>query len=167
MALRPTTADWNEILDYPYYGLFETGTHEGTFARLAKFHFKEVLTVENNEYYYRNAYEERTGVKYIFGDSVEQLKEHLPLEGRWVFYLDAHYFIDPKRKLSETPFPLFKEIEIITSNQAEWLIIVDDVHNFGKKAVQPDWKEVTEESLGKYGKTRIYKDVCVIYQDIK
>lgn len=174
MALRPSSTDWQAILEdnTEYAGLFETGTHKGDFAILAKKQFQEVITVENNEYYYNLAREDKTGIKYYYGDSVEKLNLILPLEGRWVFYLDAHYFIDPDKRLTKSRFPLFKELDLITSRQPEWLIIVDDVHNFGvnRKDLKIDpgvqeWEAVTVQNLAKYGRPVIYKDVCLIYQE--
>lgn len=166
MALRPTTKDWTYFLKgKPFAGFFETGTFKGELARMAMAtgHFERVITCDNNSYYYNLAKEPDSGVEYYFAESTMLLRNLLPLEGRWLFHLDAHFFGDKDGKLvrGRAAFPLWNELDLITQKQPEWLILVDDVHCFG---THHEWIEVDEKSLSKYGSTEIYDDVCIIHQ---
>lgn len=161
--------------------LIETGTCEGGFAIIAASVFNKVITIELNSYYYERAKKELQfidNVELINGNSIDVLKNILPKQKRpLVFYLDAHFF-NPDN--SESPliprseFPLFKELELIKTRNKKDIVIIDDVHTFGRERPelryknQPDWELVNTESIlnsiGTYTKYDVIDDAFIIWK---
>jgi hypothetical protein len=138
--------------------LIETGTLKAqNVVRLAPW-FQRAYSIELSPDLWRAAREKygldtEGGIYFLLGDSAELLPELLKrIRKPVVLYLDAHYCADDQVAASE--FPLWAELEAIRRHSYADLVIVDDVHNFGKK--RPDlavhesgraWEHVTRESV--------------------
>ena len=90
-----------------------------------------------------------------------------------VFFLDAHYCkLDPP--IAKSKFPLWEELKTISNRNLPDIVIVDDVHTFGKKrddllfqAGEKEWEHVTPENILEYlpnaKKSEIYKDSFIVW----
>jgi hypothetical protein len=142
----------NFVAEQGVYTYVETGTAHGEQLMIAKYLFPDVIGIELDPH---NAAlsAKNSGCMVIEGKSEDILpKLHLP--GPVCFYLDAHYcHLDPP--IEKSHFPLWEELNFIGSRDNEHdIIIVDDVHTFGKE--RPDlkfddgcseWEVVTEGNL--------------------
>ena len=142
--------------------LIETGTCEGGFSSIASDVFKKVITIELNDYYYHKAKSNLgslVNVDLIQGDSAKVLPELLKKHKEPLFiYLDAHFFNCDNAEVPLIPrseFPLFKELKAISKRKVKDIIVVDDVHSFGRERPDlrfsdaPDWENVTTDSIVK------------------
>jgi len=116
-------------------------------------------------------------VELILGDSAQVVPElaksiHEPV----LWYLDAHWF--PGANISrENPFPLWDELDAIAARTYPDIVMVDDVHAFGRDdwgcdhpaGVVERWGELSEEAivtrLGRVVKSLIAMDKVVCYLD--
>ena len=151
---RLTKADLEKLLALLpcQYSYVETGVADGDQLVIANEVFRRVLGIELSEHYCKVA-SEISGCLVVQGKSEEMLPR-LYFPGPTVFYLDAHYCqLDPP--IEKSHFPLWEELNFIASRDNKHdIIIVDDVHTFGK--VRPElkyddetqeWANVTENSL--------------------
>ncbi len=136
----------------------ETGTLKAqNVVRLAPW-FQRAYSIELSEDLWRAAREKygvstEGGIYFLLGDSAELLPELLKrIRKPVVLYLDAHYC--EGRGTAGSEFPLWAELDAAARHPYADLVIVDDVHNFGKK--RPDlavhesgrgWEHVTRESV--------------------
>lgn len=150
----------------------ETGTWEGEQLKIAVKVFANVWGVELNPHYAELSQTNVPEAMLECGDSVGFLRQFqgLVLGKAAVLYLDAHFCIlDPP--VQKARFPLWEELATIRS----WgpmgnIIIVDDVHTFGKNRPElkhegwPDWESVTPESLNNFfdREGKVLKDGYVI-----
>lgn len=142
--------------DYAGISVFvETGTYKcNSILGMAPL-FRELHTIELAKELYDQAVKkcEGKGINLHHGDSAKilpvvarQIKEPV------IFYLDAHWFVDPE-VTKENPFPLWDEMRAILSRKMKDIIVVDDVHAFGRThdpKGQPDlcaWSQVSVQSL--------------------
>lgn len=125
----------------------ETGTFEGEFtACLAKL-FSSVHTIELS----RELYERRphiVGATFHLGDSrvvLKQLAEEI--KEPCLFYLDAHYWKIDRPVVGKGDHPLFGELVTLSKRPHQDVVVVDDVHAFGRKG--DGWEDVLPENLAK------------------
>jgi hypothetical protein len=90
-----------------------------------------------------------------------------------VFFLDAHYCkLDPP--IAKSKFPLWEELKTISNRNLPDIVVVDDVHTFGKKRDdllfqegEKEWEYVTPENILEYlpnaKKSEIYKDSFIVW----
>jgi hypothetical protein len=127
-------------------------------VRLAPW-FKRAYSIELSEDLWREAREKfgpstEDDIYFLLGDSAELLPELLKrIRKPVVLYLDAHYCCFGGETRASV-FPLWAELDAAREHPYADLVIVDDVHNFGKK--RPDlavhesgrgWEHVTRESV--------------------
>lgn len=140
----------------------ETGTFEGATARLLKQRFPIVHTIELQPERWRRCVEEyaRTGIQFHLGDSSEHVAALAAAyaDTPVCWYLDAHWFAvqfgaNGRWGLpvaSSVPFPLWAELDAICARNQPDVVIVDDVHAFGRSP-SPDicdgWITVNRETL--------------------
>jgi hypothetical protein len=134
----------------------ETGTFEGQTTQLLARHFPTVHTIELEPQRWRRCVETLGSIGAIFhlGDSA-QLVARLSAAYHDVpvcWYLDAHWFAVQagrgKWKLpvsDASPFPLWDELTVIAGRKTPDLIIVDDVHCFGRD--HSGWQSVSQASI--------------------
>lgn len=113
--------------------LIETGTYLGGMIRTHADNFQEIHTVELMEKYYLTAKDDFRNKKNItchFGESVDMLKKIVPtLNGKIIYWLDAHYSVDVfARGISDCP--ALQELDIIFTNEADPIILIDDARDF-------------------------------------
>jgi len=150
--------------------LIETGTHKGHSTAIFSEYFTTVETIEINQNYYEKAMvfcEGIDNISFHFGDSANILKELcVAHKDPVIFFLDAHNVrVIP---LVEEGFPLWDEIDTIIGRNQSDIIVIDDVHTFGKQRPELtfndelNWEEVTVGSiLKKIGKERVLKSYLV------
>lgn len=139
--------------------IIETGTCEGGFSIIASGVFKNVITIELNNIYYEKAVSNCSNIKnieLILGNSTEELPKLINTKESLAFYLDAHYFNNNNAEVPLIPkseFPLWRELEIICARNKHDIIMIDDVHTFGRERLElryndkPDWELVTTENI--------------------
>lgn len=152
----------------------ETGTRLGETAYLASRVFDWVYTIELSEPLHAKA-KERFGsigtMRFYLGDSAKVLPElcetiHKPA----LFFLDAHWYSDAigLPVADGNPFPLWQELEAIAARNLPDIVIVDDVHSFGRRRPILEWTKVSTESIYQHlgGRVREHEyigDVFVCY----
>ena len=132
--------------------LIETGTLEGNNAVQLCPLFRVVHTVEFSESLWRRAAElhRARNISFLLGDSavvVPQLSRAYS-DRPAIWYLDAHWFSLGAGKFPisrENPFPLWSEISVLAGRNQPDIIIVDDVHSFGREG--EGWEKVSKENL--------------------
>lgn len=132
--------------------IVETGTWKAEFSTLACALFDRVYSVERHAELFALAVAryELTRVDFILGDS----REHLPrlsaeITEPCVWYLDSHK-LPGGGGAGDDDHPLMDELAILNPRKQQDIIVVDDVHAFGKllrKKVTSDWTHVTEASI--------------------
>ncbi len=163
--------------------LIETGTLKGqNVVRLAPW-FQRAYSIELSPDLWRAAREKfglstEGGIYFLLGDSAELLPELLKrIRKPVVLYLDAHYCADDQVAASE--FPLWAELDAAARHPYADLVIVDDVHNFGKK--RPDlavhesgrgWEHVTRKSIlealgDRVIKSYVHRDQFIVHTERK
>lgn len=153
--------------------LVETGTYRGKTSLLASRHFQIVHTIELSRRLFRRARRrlKPAGVVCHLGDSrvlVPRLCAQFTEPVAW--YLDAHFFRDPQRLAADNPLPLMDELTAIASRPWPDIVIVDDVHDFGRvDHGLPGWDAITQDSicdaLGRVRESRIVDDQLVIWRN--
>lgn len=153
--------------------LVETGTYTGKTTLLATQHFGRVETIELSERLYRAAAKllEPMGVVCHFGDTrviLPRLCRELAEPVVW--YLDAHYWREPLQAAEKNPLPLQEELTAIAARPWPDVVIVDDVHAFGRTDHKlPGWEVVTPEwicaLLGRVREWQIVGDQCLAWRN--
>lgn len=158
----------------------ETGTFEAATTKLLRDVFDLVFTIELEPDRWRMALERfwQEGIFFLLGDSAKIVpliaKAYSGVSLLW--FLDAHWFDinghvnDFKLPVAkDNPCPLWAELDGVLSHNQKDIVIVDDVHAFGRKDDNPGgWWAITKEGLDEYlGKrlqsSAIVKDVYVAY----
>ena len=149
----------DERPDYPKPGIFvETGTYKAQSILAMDRWFDETHTIEIETGLYEKAVKKcaRTKINLHHGDSAEivpRLAKQLGQPAIW--YLDAHWFPDPQVH-GEKPFPLWDELKAIVDREKRDIIIVDDLHAFGRRCLHNGkedrcpWWEVSMKSLEEF-----------------
>lgn len=135
----------------------ETGTGWADTTALLAHYFDRVITIELSQELYgfvsRNKRLKSWGVEFIHGDSVVKVPELCrQIEEPCFWYLDAHWCQGGKftgRTSAMNPSPLFDELAAIAARKYADVVVVDDVHAFGRNANwdKTRWWEVTEETI--------------------
>lgn len=134
----------------------ETGTYHGQQLAVAAPLFARAIGVELNPEFVKASARAAPSAELICGDT----REVLPRLARDIkepalFYLDAH-FCKTKPPISPSPFPLWDELIVLRARGYPDIVLVDDVHTFGKKRPElnyrgaPDWEGVTEASISSF-----------------
>lgn len=135
----------------------ETGTWQGDATAVFADMFRDVYTVDISEYCHARAlarFSEVDNVKCLYGDSAKVVPILCQLIKEPCFwFLDAHFpdaWPTAKTKYipQTNPLPLFDELTAICERQHEDIVIVDDVHAFGRKGgIAGLWETVTIKTL--------------------
>jgi hypothetical protein len=178
---RLSPGDVDELLDtYLSRGIssgIETGTCQGIQTQnFANSKLETIHTIELSMDLYLRASKKKyaNSGKIVFhhGDSAKLLPElcrELYPQDPLLIYLDAHYCTVPGDEAAES-FPLWEELEFVSNRLRGDLLVVDDLHTFGKD--RPDlktdvWKQVTVRSVcdavGGGREVRKYKDHLIFY----
>lgn len=150
--------------------VIETGTYKGVTTKWFAENFKNVITVEVAEKYYKEAVvnlRQHTNVTPILGDSVEVLRQLLignyPLVNtdKFALFLDAHWYKNP----------LLGELKVIADAKRKPVIIIHDFYNpnhpeygydtYPAEGIAYNWQYVEkaiEEIYGKDNFTVSYND---------
>lgn len=159
---------------YKNIGIFvETGTLLGKYTEVAARFFRECHTVELSASLYEEAkrrLSECQNITHHLGDSADILPVlACTIEEPVFFYLDAHYSCDaPGTAWSE--FPLWSELQAIAKRPYADIVVVDDVHAFGKPATkfrekergERHWPHVNKRSiLAELGHHRIARSEVI------
>jgi len=159
--LKPETVEKIQTKHHKLTGIkpeifLETGTYLAKSIRAVYHLFREAYTIELANELYRDAINKyaHLGIHFHHGDSKIMLREiaegfHEPV----FFYLDAHAF-GRKEVAIDSPFPLWDEIEYISSRGLADVVLVDDVHAWGCPAELGttgeeflDWESVTKKRV--------------------
>lgn len=183
---RIKRAEMSEVLArHPGYRdiavFIETGTLEAANVVNLGPAFREAHSIELSPTLYRAAIKRfgpntRFGIHFHHGDSAKVLPRLLEkIAEPAVVYLDGHYFKSKYTAAAE--FPLWSELAALAKRRYNDVVIVDDVHTFGRE--RPDltaresgrsWQHVTTDSiLDALGRDRvvdsfILRDEFVIYR---
>ena len=131
----------------------ETGVLFGqTTALLAKY-FDHVYAVELSGDLIteaRRRYPHLKNIHYWQGDSADVVpKLTTAIDEACLWFLDAHWY--PRAGVvGKGKFPLWAELDAIAKRPQRDIVVVDDVHSFGKDGDAPEaeWQRVTFESVG-------------------
>lgn len=137
----------------------ETGTFEGTTARLLRSVFPRVVTVEMEPRRWRRCAERHSGppIQYQLGDSRVLLPTlSVAYDAEPVFwFLDAHWFAEEfgsrgafGEPVADT-FPLWVELSVVAHRRQPDIVVVDDRHAFGLVGtnIHVGWATVTSRAL--------------------
>lgn len=152
----------------------ETGTYRGEQLKTIAAYFPSTIGIELSEHYANLSRKAAPKAIVFTGDT----REWLPIfcDGcafPVVFFLDAHYCkVTPPIPKSE--FPLWDELKMIADRPYKDIVIVDDVHTFGKvrdelrfKPDAREWESVTPENIMQYFKGckgEVVDDSFVVYK---
>ena len=152
----------------------ETGLWKGEQLLVISETFEETYGIELDPHYAKVAQAKAPKAKVFQGDTRNELpKLAEKIKEPCVFFLDAHYCkLDPPIKKSE--FPLWEELQTINARNLADIVIVDDVHTFGKKRDDllfkegdKEWEHVTPENILEHfptaKKSEIYKDSFIVW----
>ena len=146
-----------EILSRPHATrprvVVETGTLRGEFAvRLVEL-FDTVHTIERSRELY-DSRPEGYGIRFHIGDSRDVLERLVQeIDDPCLFYLDAHWYpakTDPVAGAGD--HPLMEELSILSERDHADIVVVDDVHAFGRDDEGEDWSgwsDISPESLAR------------------
>lgn len=152
----------------------ETGTYQGKTTRLALAQFDTVYTIELDAVLFEAAHRALAplGALCYPGDSrflipvlAQQIRE------RVFWYLDAHWY-QPATGIvvagQEEGLPLWDELAAIAERPYADVVVVDDVHSFGRSAPTDEWLDVDLERiasrLGRHHEAVILGDQAVVYR---
>ena len=114
------------IKEFDVKTIVETGTYLGKTTNVLATLVDEVVTIEINKNYQKQAKEQckkHENVKFLLGNSPIVLKQLLPLKGNILFFLDAHW----------GPYnPLIDELETIALSGMKPIIAIHDFKVPGK-----------------------------------
>ena len=159
--------------DRKIYTAFETGTYRGEQLKVISDCFEATYGIEINEYYAEMSQKNAPNTYVHYGSTLDVLPEYCEKINEPVcFFLDAHYCkVNPP--IPKTEFPLWQELEMIKSRNKPDIVIVDDVHTFGKvrdelryKEGAKEWESVTPKNLKAIfpdAKTQVIDDSFVIW----
>jgi hypothetical protein len=143
----------------PVTTFVETGTHLGG-TLYPIYHsklFRRVHSIELSPVFYVQAVRRcsrlpdfQTGIVLHHGDSIHVLRTLAgEIDEPAFFWLDAHWC--PERHIAtESPCPLLSELELLASRPHADIIVIDDVHCFGRKwgdGPGADWTHIREETI--------------------
>ena len=144
----------------------ETGTLEGTTTAILAKIFRTVHTIELSPELVSIAQKNCkafANIEFHLGDSAEILPDlALRIKEPCLFYLDAHWYTRGRHQTpaaKESPFPLWKELGVLKSRKYSDIIVVDDVHAFGRK--NSGWQSVSPKSLKKLAGGNIKKAITI------
>ena len=134
----------------------ETGTFEARTSRLLKSIFPIVHTIELQPDRWARCVElyAQTGIQFHLGDSAVKLCELAAAYAGspCLWFLDAHWFALqghgddwPIPVANKSPFPLWGELAAIVARGQPDIVIVDDVHAFGRE--DNGWRAVSKETI--------------------
>jgi len=134
----------------------ETGTFEAQTTRLLCARFLTVHTIELEPQRWRRCVEtmQALGAVFHLGDSaaVLPLLSAAYSDQPVLWYLDAHWFAPSIGRgkwdlpvADVSPFPLWAELEAIAARSQPDLVIVDDVHAFGREELE--WSAVSSHLI--------------------
>ena len=148
----------------------ETGTLRAETARFARQLYEVVETIELSDALYRAASARYggDGIRFHHGDSATLLPTILEDHREPVcVYLDAHWF-PSKGVVGEGAFPLWRELAILAARPYPDIVVVDDVHSFGRAQPTPEWQDVVPsriaEALGRVVTSRVLDDHFIMYR---
>lgn len=148
----------------------ETGTQHAETARFARQVYEVVETIELSDALYRTASARYggDGIRFHHGDSATLLPEILESYQEPVcVYLDAHWY-PSKGVVGQYAFPLWRELAILASRPYPDIVVVDDVHSFGRAEPTPEWKDVVPsritDALGRVLTSMMYDDHFIAYR---
>jgi hypothetical protein len=148
----------------------ETGTQHAETTRLARRLYEIVETIELSGDLYRVALARYggNGIRFHHGDSATLLAEILESYREPVcIYLDAHWY-PSKGVVGEDGFPLWRELATLASRPYPDIVVVDDVHSFGRAQPTPEWKDVVPsritKALGRVLTSMVYDDHFIAYR---
>lgn len=132
----------------------ESGTFHGQLTRMARGCFPVVHTIELHPDWHAAALEELSplGITCHRGDSAAVVPLlALKLTEPVFWYLDAHWFKRAKGVAGkDVPLPLWAELGAIAQRAYPDIVVVDDVHCFGKSEPTPEWLDVSLEKIASY-----------------
>lgn len=138
-----------ERVDSDIGTIVETGTWKAEFSLLACSLFERVISIELHPELWAMAVAKygRTSVEFELGDS----REYMPrlaseITEPCVWYLDAHK-LPGGGGAGENDHPLMEELAILNQRDQPDIIVVDDVHAFGRTGDRSDWSNVNEASI--------------------
>jgi len=148
----------------------ETGTLHAETARFARQVYEVVETIELSDTLYRDAAARYggNGIQFHHGDSATLLPQILEgYEEPVCIYLDAHWF--PREGVvGQGAFPLWHELAVVAPRPYPDIVVVDDVHSFGRTAPTAEWQDVVPsritEALGRVLEGRVYDDHFIAYR---
>ncbi len=148
----------------------ETGTLRAETARFALKVYEVVETIELSGELYRAASARYggDGIRFHHGDSAALLPKILEgYQEPVCIYLDAHWF-PSNRVVGKDAFPLWRELAAVASRPYPDIVVVDDVHAFGRANPTPDWRDVAPGRittvLGRVLTSMVYDDHFVMYR---
>jgi hypothetical protein len=168
----------------------ETGTALGHKAELLKRYFGLLYTIELSPEMYARALKRLWPFDHlvpILGDSREWVPQFASISEPIFWYLDAHYCegaldenIDVTGLAAKNAFPLWEELAAIAPRLYADIVVVDDVHCFGRPYTEyaagyqddpQNWGRVTQdailEALGppeRIAESYVLGDVFVAYR---
>jgi hypothetical protein len=165
----------NTIKDYAYKFrcpvLVETGTFEGDMVKATLTCFKQIFSIELDQYLFERAvrrFKRNPEVKIVQGDSGEKLREILSaVNSRCIFWLDGHYSAGATAK-GELETPIVKEIQHIFNHQIkDHVILIDDARCFNGSNDYPLLDSFVEELYRRKNDIRVevYNDIIRITPD--
>ena len=111
----------------------ETGTYKGDMLFALKNDFKELISVELSDFYYKNAVEKfrhNSNVKLFFGDSGEIMPKIIAgLNEPALFWLDGHFSSGNTAK-GELDCPIYGELLGIFLSPYPHILLIDDARCF-------------------------------------
>jgi hypothetical protein len=149
------------LTQYPNYDsikiFIETGLWDGTQNKYATDAnvFDTIYGIELNEHWATVTQKKCPNSIIIHGDTKDELPKVLdkhPMDPIFI-YLDAH-FCHTQPPIKKSEYPLWDELDVINKRNQADIVVIDDVHNFGKvrndlkldKSVK-EWELVTEENI--------------------
>jgi hypothetical protein len=134
----------------------ETGTYRGRQLAVAVTKFPRVIGVELDRRFAELSSKAAPTASVICGNTSDVLPELAKdLSEPVFFYLDAHFCkTDPP--ITSSRFPLWDELIILRARPYPDIVVIDDLHTFGRKRPElsykgaPDWEGVTPASISSF-----------------
>lgn len=157
-----------------YKTAVETGLWKGEQLEVIAKCFEKIYGIELDAHYAEISRKRVPSAIIYCGDTTQLLPiVSEQMKDPSVFFLDAHYCkLDPP--IAKSKFPLWEELRIISERNLADIVVVDDVHTFGKKRDDllfqqgdKEWEYVTPENILDYlpnvNKSEIYKDSFIVW----
>lgn len=146
--------------------LFESGTFRGDMVYAVKNQFKRIITIELNDYYFKNAvklFKNDKHIKIIFGDSGKEIKRIIKLIKKpVVFWLDGH-FVGKGTAKGKLNTPIVNELKAILNHKIKsHVILIDDAGYFNGKNDYPTIEEVKGMLKGSEYSLKVENDIIRI-----